>query len=311
MDSVQYARICRYVSETPWAIQPEVMSVLQGVLRERAGGHRPTAEEVRERIAAQDGDRSGVGRVRSGNVAVLPIHGAIMRRADMLQEISGAVSLERMEARLDEALSDTNVSDIVLHVDSPGGAVDGVPEFAARVRAARGGDKRIVAVADTLAASAAYWIATAADEVTVTPSGEVGSIGVFAAHQDLSGALEQAGVDVTLISAGPYKIEGNPFEPLSEEARSAIQNRIDDYYSMFIEDVAAGRGVSTEAVRSGFGQGRVVGARDALSEGMVDRVETFGDTLARLRNTAQAGNDNRQSRRGRRGATARRRFAFA
>ena len=81
------------------------------------------------------------------------------------------------------------------------------------------GTKPITAIANTLAASAAYWLATAADELVVTPSAEIGSIGVFAAHRDFSVALHNAGLKTTLISAGKYKVEANPFEPLSAEAR--------------------------------------------------------------------------------------------
>ncbi|MCC7371633.1 MAG: S49 family peptidase, partial [Chloroflexi bacterium] len=131
-------------------------------------------------------------------------------------------------------------------------------------------------------ASAAYWIASSADEIVVTPSGEVGSIGVFTAHEDISAALEAEGVTVTLISAGKYKTEGNPFEPLSEEARGAIQARVDDYYSMFVRAVARGRGVKPADVRGGFGQGRVVGADEAVRLGMADRVGTMAQTVERL-----------------------------
>jgi len=116
----------------------------------------------------------------------------------------------------------------------------------------------------------------------VTPSGEVGSIGVVAAHMDISKMAESAGLKVTLVSAGKYKTEGNQFEPLSDEARAALQVRVDDYYAMFVKAVARNRGVSPADVRNGFGEGRVVGAKQAVALGMADRVATLDETLARL-----------------------------
>jgi signal peptide peptidase SppA len=137
-------------------------------------------------------------------------------------------------------------------------------------------------VANTLAASAAYWLASAASELVVTPSGEVGSIGVFAIHEDYSAALDRVGVKVSLISAGKYKTEGNPFEPLGEEAQAAVQGTVNDYYDMFIRAVARGRGVSQADVIAGFGEGRVVMAEQAVRLGMADRVATIDEVIGGL-----------------------------
>jgi ClpP class serine protease len=132
--------------------------------------------------------------------------------------------------------------------------------------------------------AAAYWIASAADELVVTPSGQVGSIGVFAAHEDISKAAEMQGVKVTLISAGQYKTEGNPFEPLSAEARAAMQKDVNTFGDMFVNAVARNRGVGAYSVKAGFGQGRMVMAQDAVKASMADRVATLDETLARLLN---------------------------
>lgn len=139
-----------------------------------------------------------------------------------------------------------------------------------------------MAIANHLAASAAYWIGSAADELVVTPSGEVGAIGVFAAHEDISKSLEMEGIAISLISAGKYKTEGNPYEPLSDEARAAIQAEVDGYYDMFVKAVARNRGVKPADVRGGFGEGRVVRAQQAVSLGMADRIATLDETIERL-----------------------------
>ena len=167
-------------------------------------------------------------------------------------------------------------------MDSPGGSVDGLPEMAAELRAARGGTKPIVAVANTLAASAAYWLASSVDELVVTPSGQVGSIGVLAVHEEFSRQNDAQGVTVTLFSSDPRKVEGNEWEPLTEEARATIQSQIDAFYAMFTKDVARGRNVTAGKVAADFGGGRVLLASEALKAGMVDRVDTLDATVRRL-----------------------------
>jgi capsid assembly protease len=295
MSELRYARIIEAVCEVPWAILPGKLAVIRDLLALRAAGHRLTADEVRERLAvdvstveARNGRSSE--RVTSGAIAVIPLVGTIVPRADLFSEMSGAVSAERFSRAFRAAVNDEDVSAIVIDIDSPGGQVGGVPELAAEIYRARG-KKPITAVANTLAASAAYWIGTAADELVVTPSGEVGSIGVVAIHEDISDLLEKEGVAVNLIAAGKYKVEGNPFEPLNEEARSAIQGRVDEYYGMFVADVARHRKVSPAAVRDGFAEGRVVGAETAVSLGMADRVATLDQVLSELSQRQQ-----RQSR---------------
>ena len=275
-----HRRLIRAVSETAWAILPSKLAAILELVSLRAEGYKFSEEEVRERIgAARQPRNEPVGA--SGGVAVLPLYGVIAPKANLMSEISGGTSLERFVADFRELMGNDQVSTILLDIDSPGGSVDLVPEVAAEIRAARG-RKQIVAVANTTAASAAYWLASQAGELVVTPSGEVGSIGVFAAHQDISGLQEKAGVKTTLISRGEFKTEGNPFEPLSEEARQAIQETVDEFYGMFVADVARGRSVEPQAVVDGFGQGRMVTARDAIRAGMADRVATFDETLARL-----------------------------
>jgi signal peptide peptidase SppA len=189
-------------------------------------------------------------------------------------------------AAFSQLVNDPGVSAIVLEVDSPGGYSDGILELSDRIYEARG-RKPVVAVANHLMASAAYWIGTAADEVVASPSSEMGSIGAFAAHEDISKALEQEGIKVSLIAEGKYKIEGNPYEPLGEDARAAIQARVRNVYDAFVEAVARNRGVKVSDVRKGFGEGRVVGARQAVEMGMADRVDTLEGTIERLLGTGE------------------------
>lgn len=278
-------RLMRAFSTTAWFIDPRKAEQILAMLEFRAA-HGPRLTPYRETPAA-----AGNGAVRQvATVAVLKIYGTIVPKMSRVQDVSAtAASLEDFGRAFDRVAADPNVKAIVLDIDSPGGSVDLVPETVAKIRAAKRADRPIVAVANTLAASAAYWIAIAADELVVSPSAEVGSIGVYMVHQDVSQALAQDGVAVTFISAGDRKVEGNPFEPLGDEARGAFAETVAHYYDLFVKDVARGRGVPVARVRADpekadrhFGGGRVYPAARAVALGMADRVATFDQTLARL-----------------------------
>jgi ClpP class serine protease len=134
-----------------------------------------------------------------------------------------------------------------------------------------------------MAASAAYWIAAACTKVVVTPSGEVGSIGVYMTHQDVSAAMDKAGVKISFIQAGKYKTDGNPYEPASESFLADAQAGVNEYYEMFVQGVAAGRGVDVEVVKSAtFGQGRMLMAKDAVANGMADSIQTLDEVVSEL-----------------------------
>lgn len=213
-------------------------------------------------------------------VAVVSVTGVLAPRTTAFGWMFGEQGLDAVVAEVRALVADAGVSAVVLDIDSPGGSVYGIEEAAATVRELRG-QKPIVAVAQPLAASAAYWLMSAATEALVTPSGEVGSVGVYSLHLDWSRWFESEGVTPTLISAGPHKVEGNPFQPLSDDAREALQASVDRYYGMFVAAVAKGRGVSVEDVRGTFGGGQLVGARAAQATRMVDGIGTLEDGIAR------------------------------
>jgi signal peptide peptidase SppA len=242
-----------------------------------------TARETRA-ARAQNNVRSGAGAI-----AVLPLYGVITQRGNMVEDVSGpgSVSTQLFGSSLRDALNDDTVSSILIDIDSPGGSVYGVSELADLIYQSRG-QKPVVAIADSLAASAAYWLGCAASEFYITPGGEVGSIGVWQAHFDYSEAYAEAGVAPTLISAGKFKVEGNPYQPLDEDAKAFMQSRVDDYYNAFTKTVSRGRGVSIAQVRDGMGQGRVLGASAALEQKMVDGITTFEDLIKKMQKDTRA-----------------------
>ena len=265
------------VYSTPWAILPEKLEAIVALLEDHAAGLRLSSEQ----IAARVGDRSrSAAPTTSGSVAVLPLYGLIMNRARMLDDVSApnGTSTEAFGKAFDALVASPDVKAIILDVDSPGGTVSGVDELAAKIFAARG-TKPLVAVVNSLMASAAYYIGSAADEIVVTPSGEVGSIGVYMMHVDVSQALADDGYKMTLIKAGKFKAEGSPYFPLDDTALAAFQSRVDDWYGMFVNAVARHRGTTASAVRNGYGQGRVLGATGAIQAGLADRVGTLDDVI--------------------------------
>lgn len=276
---MKYQHIIAEIFRRPWAILPEKLKAIAEFAAFAAVGGKYSEEELEARGITVASPRPRPST--PGDVALIPVYGAISQRMNMMSQFSGGTSIEKLTASFRSALADPSIKAIVFDVDSPGGTVDGVPELADEIYGARA-QKKTVAVANTMAASAAYWIATAADELVVTPSGSVGSVGVWAAHEDMSKALETAGYKVSLISAGKYKTEGNPYEPLSEEGKAAMQAEVDAYYEMFVKAVAKNRGTQPMAVRDGFGQGRMVLAADAVGENMATRVATLDQTLARF-----------------------------
>jgi ClpP class serine protease len=153
--------------------------------------------------------------------------------------------------------------------------------LAAKIFKARA-TKPTIGVANTSAASAAYRLGTAFGELVVTPSGEVGSIGTWSMHRDYSEMLEREGVKVTIISAGEFKTEFNPYEPLSEAAKVEEQASVDHYSGMFVAAIAKHRGVTAAVVKKDFGQGRMIRAKEAVQLGMADRVATLEETIRRV-----------------------------
>lgn len=290
---MKYAHILMAVASEIWAMQPEKMLAIIELLATQADGIKFSAEEIEARIAPQTA--KAVAR-REGAVAIVPMRGVISNRMNLMGNVSGGggTSTEQLAQQLKAVREDDGVKAVILDTDTPGGATQGTDE-AAEVVASFRGIKPIVALVNSTAASAGYWIASAADEIVVTPSGWVGSIGVYTVHDNIAAELEKRGVTKTLISAGPYKAEANPFGPLSDEARAYRQTQVDALYSMFVDRVAKGRNVASSVVREGFGQGRMVLARDAVAAGMADRIGTMEDTLARF-GVAPAGPERTRAR---------------
>lgn len=282
-----------YFAGSCWALEPRRFETYALIVRGWARGERASIAvmaDVRADVQEIEARRASATSAGGGSVRVLPLYGVITSRGNVMNEMSGpgSVSTQMFVASLRDALADDSVGAIVIDVDSPGGSVYQIQETGDELFAARK-KKPVFAVANCLAASAAYWLGSQANHMFCTPSGEVGSIGVLAVHTDYSEANKMDGVNPTYISAGPYKTELNPDAPPSTEGVAYQQSRINDYYGAFCRAVARGRGASVGDVREKMGGGRVLGAADALAANMICGIHSFTEAIDIARDAAKTG----------------------
>ena len=243
-----------FVLGTTWAILPEALEQVIAVASR-------TNDEMRA-LLMQDGTPLRGGRhavVRDGGVAVVPVTGPIARRANLFSQISGATSTDVLAADFRAAMDDPDIQAIVLDVDSPGGAVPGIAELAAHISGA--------------GASAAYWLASAADQIVVEPTAQVGSIGVALR---IASDLQRKGVREFISSQSPNK----RLDLESDDGRAQVQALVDDVANVFLSDVARHRGVDVEAVMERYGAGGLMVGEKAVSAGMVDAVGSLESVIA-------------------------------
>lgn len=283
-----YDHVLSFALEHPWALTRPMVSVVATILARHMAGTDVSAE-----IAASLVNRKNLPQPRAGSIAILPVYGVLGPRMNLMSEMSGGTTYEKLTGQLRAAVADKAIKTIVLDVDSPGGTIAGNTEFAAEVMRGRA-KKPILAVAQYTMGSAAYRIGAACTEIIASPSAQVGSIGVYNMHDDLSEALAKEGIKRTFVSAGVGKEVNNNAAPLSEEATARMQDSVDQAYGTFVADVVKGRGqgMTADRVKKEW-KGHVYSAADALALGMIDSIATLDDTLARILSASPDAADQR------------------
>lgn len=260
------------MSSDIWALWPSVLGELsRGQAAAPLGPHEAAP---RSNLDVADG------------VAVIELEGALHRGTGLLAAYYGGTNVDVAHRLFESAISDDRVKAILLSIDSPGGSIGGISEFASTVYAARG-RKPVVAWTDGMMASAAYWIGSAAGTVYI--SGDttmVGSIGVVTKHTDVSKAEQRVGLKTTEIYAGKYKTLGSPHAPLSDDDRGSLQAMVNHLYGSFVNAVAVHRGVSIQGVLDRMAEGRIFLGRSAIQAGLVDGVRTLDEAFGELRGSA-------------------------
>lgn len=278
---MRYSAILNALTSNVWYIQPEKMDVICAYLQARIKGEHVARPDVEAKVATKY-------KNVKGRVAIMSLTGVMAQRMDSMDAESGGTSTDGFGSAFDELASDKSIGAIVIDTDSPGGSAHGLEDLSNKIRAARNPDRPIIAIANSLMASAAYYVASAADEIVAVAGSLVGCIGTIMVHADYSKALDAAGITMTIFRKPEFKAEGNPYEQLTPEAIVALDDMTSQYYDMFVAAVAKNRDVPKSTVLEKYGKGRILTANDALAAGMIDRIASFDSVVGRLQGDGSA-----------------------
>ncbi len=182
--------------------------------------------------------------------------------------------------RLEKIRKSDRVKGVILAIDSPGGTTAGGESIFDEVRKLAA-DKPVVAQVGTLAASAGYMIASAADHIVARKSSIVGSIGVLIQYPDVTGLMDKIGVKLEEVKSSPLKAEPSPFNPTTDEERAMVRKLIMDSYDWFVSIVAERRGMSRDQVLA-LADGSIFTGRQAAANKLIDEVGGEDDAVAWL-----------------------------
>lgn len=287
---MKHPRLAARLYGVPLLVTPDRAAIVERAFRAHEASPRlgedddaPPALPFSERLIAAGVElRRGVNKpygLTAGGTAIVPAIGTFVQRGAFMDAMSGLENYGAIATRLEAAIADPDVRQVLLEIDSPGGEANGIAELADRVRSA-GTKKRLWAVANETAYSAAYWLASAAERLYVPVTGGVGSVGVVALHVDQSKRDSMQGLVYTYVTAGARKAELNAHQPLKDSARAWLQGEVDRFYDLFVGAVAGGRGITAEQVRAT--EAGLLAPPAALEGKFIDGIATLAETVAML-----------------------------
>lgn len=271
------ASLAAAVLNQPLLVQPAIGEALVGGYLE---GKITSADSVlkADRFEASGSDGQAVG-VAQNVIGVINLSGAMVNRPMPGASGPGPVSYAAVRDTFDELLEDDAVTSIILRLDTPGGMASGCFDLVDHIFEARG-RKPVYALVDDHAYSAGFALASACDEIWVSRTGGVGSVGVVCYHHDWSGNNAQIGLKVTPLFAGARKVDFNPNFPLSEEAHAAAMADLEGMRSMFVDTVARNLGMDAAAVHAT--EAACYRGQAAVDVGFATRLGTWHDLIAHL-----------------------------
>lgn len=266
-----HPRILEALTTQPWLCSEEGMRQMLAI-----ASYEGDIEALKVKMEQRDPEAFKTSR--RGNVAIIPLAGPIFPKANLMTDISGATALSEFATDFQAADEDPTVSSIVLNISSPGGVIDGIHEAANLIK---GASTKVTGYVGATAASAAYWIASATDEIVIDATARLGSIGVVAGIRPKS---EDDPIEFTN-TASPNK----RLDMESKEGQAQLIEELDALADVFIEDVAAMRGVSVKTVKKDFGKGGMLVGQAAIDVGMADRLGSYEELIQSLTNTKTGG----------------------
>ena len=222
----------------------------------------------------------------SGDVAVIKIPGTLIAGEATWRRLYGYIGYEDIKGAIIEALGRSDINSIMLYMDTSGGMVNGVESTAKMIREA-GKVKPITAYAAT-AASAGYWLASAAEYIVADNTSVLASLGSIMQFVNLVEYYAKEGVKYHTFKSGSLKMAGNPVEEMSEEAKKYFQEQVDDMTTIFYAAIARNRAKDPVAMRKEFGDGRAVLGARALAGGLIDELGGMGAALTKARMLAES-----------------------
>jgi signal peptide peptidase SppA len=284
-----------YIQNTVWALEANIMQRFADVLERHVNDIRLDSNEVARIVAdSRSGGQERTYTVR-GNVAIVPVSGVLAKHSRQVNGLSQPVgtSVENIHRDLTAAIKDDAVRAILLDVESPGGAVTGLPELANRIYDLRQ-KLPVWAYANDMMASGGYLVGSQAHRIFATEAAIVGSIGTYTTVIDASRAAENAGVRVHIVASGAAK-GGALGAEVSEARLNVLRQVVNDTQAVFTGAVERGRNLTSEQLESVL-DGRVLVGRSALSAGLVDGIQTLDATVAHLNELVRAVHGARQTR---------------
>jgi ClpP class serine protease len=275
------SKMLEYLYSRPWMIRPDLAEIAEAFLLERGDAalaqdadERKVRPKAVERELGIPYDRSEAEMTVRGATAIIPVVGPIFRYANWFTNMCGGTTVEAVARDFAKAMDDGSIDSVVMAIDSGGGEAAGIGELAGMIRdgASR---KSTVAYVSDCAASAGYYLASAASSLILAPMATVGSIGVISMYPRKRESKSRAEI---VSSQSPRK----RVDVDTDDGRAVIQSLVDDLADVFIGDVAKYRGVSSGKVVKDFGGGGMLVGAKSVAAGMADSLGTFEGVLAEM-----------------------------
>ncbi|PMN73163.1 S49 family peptidase [Enterovibrio norvegicus] len=273
-----------YLMSQPWALDQALLSLMSDIAN-RDAATLTLDDFAPESLAGKAGKALTRGmEKREGGVALIHVNGVISRYASLFTNICGGTTTQLLATDFTAALNDPAIKAIVLDVDSPGGEAKGIHELAEMIYQARG-KKRVIAYVGGMACSAAYWIASACDEIVIDATGSAGSIGTVLEMRRRKPREDDEFETIEIVSSqSPNKRQ----DPGTETGRAAYQDHLDNLAEVFVQRVARNMAVSRDTVINEFGGGGILIGQAAVDKGMAHRLGSLEGVIAELKTGKKA-----------------------